>query len=67
MASIRYKDEAKLLKSGEDTDQVYVETILPEKMKYNLEALKKFSLSEDLKIMIRTFFAVVKNRNTKAL
>ncbi len=47
MASIRYKDEAKLLKSGEDTDQVYVETILPEKMKYNLEALKKFSLSED--------------------
>lgn len=67
MASIRYKDEAKLLKSGEDTDQVYVEAILPEKMKYNLEALKKFSLSEDLKIMIRTFFAVVKNRNTKAL
>ena len=34
-ASIRYKDEAKLLDKADDIDMVYVEKVLPEKMKYN--------------------------------
>ena len=33
-ASIRYKDEAKLLRGTENIDDIYVKKILPKKMKY---------------------------------
>ena len=33
-ASIRYKDEAELLREAEDIDRVYVEKVLPGKMEY---------------------------------
>ena len=61
--SIRYKDEEKLLadaaKTGrEEVDRVYVEEILPEKMKINLDSLREFSLGNELKTMIRTVGAV---------
>ena len=48
LASIMYKDEEKLLASTEDADKVYVETILPEKMKYNLEYTEHFSFGSDV-------------------
>lgn len=59
IASICYKDEAELLDGVEDTDKVYVEKVLPEKMKYNLEDIEKFSFFRDLKIMFMTVFAVL--------
>jgi lipopolysaccharide/colanic/teichoic acid biosynthesis glycosyltransferase len=59
-ASILYKDEEKLLDGAEDTDSVYINEILPAKMKYNLEAVRNFSLFDDLKTMIMTVIAVVK-------
>ena len=37
-ASIRYKDEAELLDATDDVDDVYIEKVLPGKMKYNLNA-----------------------------
>ena len=57
-ASIRYKDEAELLDNAEDTDKVYVEQILPEKMKYNLESLRNYGFWKDIATMFRTVFAV---------
>ena len=42
-ASIRYKDEAKLLDKADDIDRVYIEKVLPEKMKYNLESIREFN------------------------
>ena len=57
-ASIFYKDEDKILENAEDVDKTYVEKILPEKMKYNLKAIREFSLLGELKIMIMTVFAV---------
>lgn len=59
-ASIKYKDEAVLLDKAGDVDKVYVEKVLPEKMKYNLESIRKFSFLQDIKIMIKTVFAVVR-------
>ena len=59
-ASIKYKDEAKLLDSADDADKVYIEQILPEKMKYNLEAIKKFNFIREIGIMVRTVFAVLR-------
>lgn len=58
-ASIRYKDEEKLLDGAEDVDQVYVEQILPEKMKYNLEELRSFTFRGEIRTMVRTVLAVL--------
>ena len=57
-ASIRYKDEEKLLDAAEDVDDVYIRQILPEKMKYNLEAIRSFTLTGEIKTMLRTLSAV---------
>ncbi len=57
-ASIRYKDEAALLEAAEDVDDVYVNEVLPGKMKYNLESIRRFSLIHELATMFRTVFAV---------
>ena len=59
-ASILYKDEAELLDEADDVDKVYIEKILPEKMKYNLENIKKFSFIREIKTMIKTIIAVVR-------
>lgn len=58
-ASIRYKDEAELLDGAEDVDRIYVEKILPEKMKYNLDSLRNFNIFNELATMIRTVLAVL--------
>lgn len=59
-ASIRYKDEADLLSVADDVDQVYIEKVLPKKMKYNLESIEKFSFIKELILMFKTILAVVK-------
>lgn len=58
-ASIRYKDEEKLLEGAEDVDKVYTEQVLPGKMKYNLESVKHFSFFGDICTMFRTVLAVL--------
>ncbi len=59
LASIKYKDEAKLLSGAPDPDKIYIEKVLPEKMKYNLQAIKKFSFWGDVKLMFMTLRAVI--------
>ena len=59
-ASISYKDEEKLLADAENADDTYVNDILPEKMKYNLQAIEKFSIISDVKTMFRTVLAVLR-------
>ncbi len=58
LASIYYKDEDKLLNAAEDVDRIYVEKVLPQKMKYNLKGIASFSLRSDIRIMFMTFFAM---------
>jgi lipopolysaccharide/colanic/teichoic acid biosynthesis glycosyltransferase len=58
-ASIRYKDEAELLEAADDVDRVYVEEVLPGKMKYNLEVVKNFSFFGEIATMFRTVLAVL--------
>ena len=58
-ASILYKDEADLLDAADDVDRVYIQEVLPRKMKYNLEEMKNFSFLSDIKTMFRTVFAVL--------
>ena len=58
-ASIRYKDEDMLLDAADDVDKVYVEQVLPEKMKWNLKSIKEFCFFGDIATMFRTVFAVL--------
>lgn len=57
--SIRYKDEDKLLDGASDVDKVYVEQVLPGKMRWNLKSIKEFSLGVELMTMLRTIAAVL--------
>ena len=58
-ASIEYKDEERLLNGEGDPDKIYIEQILPEKMKYNLDYIRNFSFWKDLAILIQTVVAVL--------
>jgi lipopolysaccharide/colanic/teichoic acid biosynthesis glycosyltransferase len=62
MASIRYKDESRMLDGagGDEAriDRMYIREILPRKMKWNLESIRRFSLSAELATMARTVLAV---------
>jgi lipopolysaccharide/colanic/teichoic acid biosynthesis glycosyltransferase len=59
-ASIQYKDEEKLLAECDDADKVYIEQILPEKMKYNLSYIENFGFFSDIGIMFKTVVEVAK-------
>ena len=62
LASIKYKDEAELLAKAQDVDKAYMEKILPEKMKYNLEYIKDFSFMGDIKLIFKTVAEVFTSR-----
>ncbi len=61
-SSINYKDEDEIisehLKDNENIDDIYVNYILPDKMKFNIEYIERFSFLYDIKIMFKTFFSV---------
>ena len=59
-ASIKDKDESKLLNETDDIDRLYVEKVLPGKMAYNLESIKKFSFFREITIMVKTICIMFK-------
>ena len=58
-ASIKYKDEDELLKDAENVDEIYIQKVLPEKMRWNLKAIRRFRLYGELGTMVRTVFHVI--------
>lgn len=58
-ASVRFKDEQELLSGAVDVSKVYMEEVLPQKMKYNLDSVHCFSLLKDAATMINTIAAVL--------
>lgn len=59
-ASIMYKDEADLLDKADDVDKVYIERVLPGKMRYNLESISNFSFIKEIGTMFKTVLAVMR-------
>ena len=59
IASIEYKDEAELLEKAEDADEVYVNEILPAKMKFNLKSVMEFGFFKDIGVLFKTVAAVL--------
>lgn len=64
--SIAYKDEAEVINEykmkypEKSEDDIYVQYVLPQKMRYNLRYLRKFSVFRDLGIMAETALAVLR-------
>ena len=58
IASIKYKNENDLLDNVGNVDEVYIDKVLPIKMKYNLEEIVKEGIFHDLKVIMLTVFAV---------
>lgn len=57
LASIRFKDEDAMIGDVSDPDEVdriYVEEILPKKMRYNLKYLYRFGFRRDIYLMVST-------------
>ncbi len=63
-ASIKYKDEDSILEqycsAGMSPDEAYIQKVLPDKMKYNLDYVNNFGVLSDIQIMIQTILKVIK-------
>ena len=59
-ASVKYKDENSLLSEAGNPVEVYINKILPDKMKYNLEYLSEVSILTDIKIIGRSIACMFK-------
>lgn len=58
LASLKYRDEDEIISQetdkGKTVDQAYIEDVLPEKMKFNLEYLNNFNILKDVNLCVRT-------------
>ncbi len=59
-ASIRFRNEAEILRGSDDPDRDYLEKIAPEKIRLGLEYIHNRSLWVDAKIMLETVRIVFK-------
>lgn len=59
LASLAYRNEVELLKKAEDPQKYFIETIIPDKLRYNKMYLKKRNFIFDLKLMFITLFKVI--------
>lgn len=59
IASIKYRNENELLEKAEDPDKTYIEEIMPDKLKYNLEYIDNASFIYDIKLIFETFKAII--------
>lgn len=58
LASIRYRNENELLESAEDPDKYYVEVIMQDKLRINLEYIKTHTFLGDIKLIFKTLAAI---------
>ena len=51
LASLKYRDEVKLLKAAKNPEEFFIKTIIPDKLKFNKEYIKKRNFFFDLKLI----------------
>jgi lipopolysaccharide/colanic/teichoic acid biosynthesis glycosyltransferase len=59
-ASVKYRREESILALSEDPERTYVQSILPDKLRINLEYAGNISFGKDLKILGETFGSLLK-------
>ena len=64
LASIKYRDEAKLLGQSQDPEEEYVTRVLPDKIRLGKEYIRCSSLAFDLRLIFRTFLKVIQEVRT---
>ena len=57
--TIRFNDEADLLTDADRSEDVYLQQILPEKLRLNLEYIERPSFVYDLKIIFATLMLII--------
>lgn len=55
-ASLKYIDESEVLAAAPDPRAFYIETVMPDKIRLNLEYARSASMFSDLKLIVRTVF-----------
>lgn len=58
-ASVKFRNESALLAGEADPEKVYVETIMPEKIRLNLDYALRRSMWQDVRIILQTIFRVI--------
>jgi lipopolysaccharide/colanic/teichoic acid biosynthesis glycosyltransferase len=61
-ASITYRDESALLSAGADPERLYVESIMPHKLRLYVEYVRTRSFAGDIAIAARTLAALLRSR-----
>ena len=59
MASIRYRNENELLAQAADPDRYYVEVIMPDKLRINLEYVARHSFWFDIGLIFKTIKEII--------
>ena len=59
-ASIRFRNENDLLEKAENPEQFYIDEVVPEKLRINLEYVEKANLATDIRIIFSTLAAIIK-------
>ena len=59
LASIRYRNENELLEKADDPDKYYVEVIMQDKLRINLEYVANHSFFGDIGLIFRTFWEII--------
>ncbi len=54
LASVKYRDENELLAKASDPELLYINEIMPEKIRINLEYAQRSSVVEDLRVILLT-------------
>lgn len=64
LASIRFRNEEEILSGAEDPEEMYIENVMPDKIEYHAEYVRKMGLLLDACILWKTIFQVFFLRDT---
>lgn len=62
LATLRYRNEENLLAKCVDPEQLYIQHILPDKLRLNINYVRQQSLIGDLRILLRTMICLLQDR-----
>lgn len=60
LASIKYRDEAEILKTKSDPEKFYIDEIMPDKLEINIKYLNEANIIKDINVILQTFFKILK-------
>lgn len=65
VASIKYRNENELLEKAEDPESYYIGSIMPDKLKLNLDYIEHRSFTNDIKVILKTLTAITGQKSQK--